>query len=46
VTVSGRKGQGFFALRLPNPGSSNGSYNVEIFMNNARILKATLSGLH
>jgi len=46
VKVSGRNGQGFFGLRLPNPGSSDGNYSVELYMSNARILKARLSGLH
>ena len=46
VNVTGSKGEGFFALQLPNPGSSDGSYSVELFMNNARILKANLTGLH
>ena len=46
VQVSGQHGDGFFALHLPNPGSPNGSYNVELYMNNIRILKANLSGLH
>jgi serine/threonine-protein kinase PpkA len=45
VQVKGRNGDGFFALHLPNPGSSDGSYSVELFMNNVRILRANLSGL-
>jgi serine/threonine-protein kinase PpkA len=46
VQLSGRHGDGFFALHLPNPGSPDGSYNVELYMNKVRILKANLSGLH
>ncbi|MBI1423702.1 MAG: protein kinase [Gammaproteobacteria bacterium] len=46
IQVNGRNGEGFFALHLPNPGSRDGSYSVELYMSNVRILKATLSGLH
>ena len=45
VKVSGRRGQGAFALHLPNPGSRDGSYSVELYMSKVRILKARLSGL-
>ncbi|MEJ2449131.1 MAG: protein kinase [Gammaproteobacteria bacterium] len=46
VNVSGRDGQGHFALHLPKPGSHDGNYSVELYMNKARILKARLSGLN
>ena len=46
VNVTGSKGEGYFSLRLPTPGSSDASYSVELFMNNVRILKANLAGLH
>lgn len=46
VEVSGRNGQGQFALHLPKPGSRDGDYSVELYMNKVRILKAHLAGLH
>jgi hypothetical protein len=46
VSVSGSKGEGNFELQLPNPGSSDASYNVELYLHNVRVLKANLSGLH
>ena len=46
VNVTGSNGEGYFALQLPNPGSSDGSYSVELYMNEVRILKANLTGLH
>lgn len=46
VTVNGTRGEGFFALQLPLPGSGDGSYSVELYMNEVRILKANLTGLH
>lgn len=46
IEVKGRNGEGRFALHLPRPGSSDGNYSVELYMNKTRILKARLSGLH
>jgi len=46
VEVNGRQGTGAFALQLPNPGSPDGSYTVELYMNKSQILKARLAGLH
>jgi len=45
VLVNGRQGTGAFALQLPKPGSPDGSYTVELYMNKAQILKARLAGL-
>ena len=46
VKVAGSKGEGYFALQLPNPGSDDASYSVELYMKDVRILKANLAGLH
>lgn len=41
-----RQGESFFELQLPQPGNPAGNYSVEFYLNEVRILRANLSGLH
>jgi serine/threonine protein kinase len=46
TTVAGKTGNHFLTITLPESGPSDGNYGLEILMENTRIQRARLSGLH
>ena len=46
VLVQGPKGEHFFEMNLPVPGAPDGNYVLEIHLQETRLIKANLFGLH
>lgn len=46
ITISGNNGIHFFSIKLPTSGITNGNYAFELMFGNARLIKASLYGLH
>jgi len=46
TTVTGKSGTHYLSVTLPNSGSRTGDYALEILMENTRIQRAILKGLH
>ena len=46
TTVAGKMGSHFLSITLPESGPSDGNYGLEILMENTRIQRARLSGVH
>ncbi len=46
ATVAGPAGEHYMEMNLPIPGAADGNYILEIHMNETRLIKANLFGLH
>lgn len=46
LSITGKNGNHYFTIQLPNKGITSGDYSIELLLGKSRLIKANLFGIH